>query len=158
MLVPETFLVAPAYFNVDLPVPKPAQAQLIRAYMEEAGTWCEATDTNRHFTVTFIHSLMRSKPFAAAAMALASRQLDGVRKRSNDSTLSLYQYAVQSLLHYEPSQCGEATLVCCVLLSMYEMMNSAVSEWRRHLKVRPMVRAQFTAPLTKVGLCFQFDE
>jgi hypothetical protein len=122
--------------EVELPVSKTEQTRLIRAYLQETGTWCETTDSGRHFTVSYIHKLMENKPFAAAAMALASRQLDAIRHSQRQSTLSLYQHAVQSLLHYEPSQCGEATLATCILLSVYDMMASDVSEWRRHLKVR----------------------
>jgi hypothetical protein len=133
----ESRIVATAYFDVELPVPKSEQILLIRAYLQETSTWCEATDSVKHFTVTYIHPLINNKPFVAAAMALASRQLDAVRRNPRESTLNLYQHAVQSLLHYEPSQCGEASLVCCVLLSIYEMMTheAAAAEWRRHLKV-----------------------
>ncbi|OAL47019.1 hypothetical protein IQ07DRAFT_546297 [Pyrenochaeta sp. DS3sAY3a] len=132
----ESSFIAPAYHDLELPVPKAEQIRLIHAYLKETGIWCEATDSGKHFTVTYIHPLMNNKPFAAAAMALASRQLDAVRQSPRESTLDLYQYAVQSLLHYEPSQCGEATLACCVLLSVYEMITHEVgaAEWRRHLK------------------------
>lgn len=133
----ESNFIAPAHHDIELPVPKAEQIRLIHAYLQETGTWCEATDSGRHFTVAYVHSLMNNKPFAAAAMALASRQLDAVRRSPRESTLDLYQYAVQSLLRSEPSQCGEATLACCVLLSVYEMMTheAAAAEWRRHLKV-----------------------
>ncbi|KAJ8118396.1 hypothetical protein OPT61_g596 [Boeremia exigua] len=127
-------VVAPSYYDSDLPASMLEQIQLIRAYLVDIGTWCEVTDIHRHFTVVKIHPLMSNKPFVAAAMALASRQHDIIRKTQKDLTLSLYQYAVRSLLYYEPSQCGEATLVCCILLSVYEMFTSDVSEWRRHLK------------------------
>jgi hypothetical protein len=123
--------------GIELPVTKNEQIKLIRAFLQETGSWCEVTDSTKHFTVKYIHSLMENKPFAAAAMAVASLQQDAVCRKSREVTLSLYQHAVHSLLHYEPSQCGEATLVCCVLLSMYEMMTreTAPTEWRRHLKV-----------------------
>ncbi|KAJ4982961.1 alkaline phosphatase family protein [Stagonosporopsis vannaccii] len=136
------FFVAPAYFDVDLPIPKPEQAYLIRAYTQETGTWCEATDIHQHFTVTSLQALMKNKPFSAAAMALASRQRDATHKNPSDSTLKIYQYAVQSLLHYEPSQCGEATL-------------SGGATFRF---VRLVLRARLIASLTAVGLCVQSDE
>lgn len=127
----------PASLSIDVPVMKEAQIRLIHAFLQETGTWCEITDSKRHFTIKYIHSLMENKPFAAAAMALASLQQDAVCRKSQEVSLSLYQYAVQSLRHYEPSQCGEASLVCCVLLSIYEMVTweTSPSEWRRHLKV-----------------------
>lgn len=151
---PSSTFVAPVYFDVDLPVQKREQIQLIRAYLQETGIWCEATDTARHFTVCYIHSLMNNKPFVAAAMALASRQRDAVQKITNNATLNLYRHALQSLIHYEPSQCGQATLVCCILLSVYEMMTSDASEWRRHLKVSQIARAFTFTMLMIIGLCF----
>lgn len=158
LLGPSQDFVAPAYFDVELPVPKLKQIQLIRAYLHETGTWFEATDVDRHFTICYVHRLMNNRPFVAAAMALAMRQLDAMRRITSDTTLSLYQHAVNSLLHYEPSQCGEATLVCCILLSLYEMMTSDVNEWRRHLKVCQLASARVFTVLITVGLCFQSSE
>ena len=134
----------PTFLDIELSVAKEAQIRLIRAFIQETGTWCEVTDSKRHFTVRYIHSLMENKPFAAAAMALASLQQDTFCRKSREVPLSLYQHAVQSLLHYEPSQCGEASLVCCVLLSIYEMITWETSpiEWRRHLKVVLRVRVR----------------
>jgi hypothetical protein len=129
-------LAAASETEVGLPISKTERTQLIHAYLQETGTWCETTDSGRHFTVSYVHKLMENKPFAAAAIAVASQQLDSLRHTQRQSTLQLYQHAVQSLLHYEPSQCGEATLATCILLSIYEMMTSDVSEWRHHLKVR----------------------
>lgn len=134
-LSPITTFIAPAYFDVELPVPESEQAHLICTYLQGPGIWCEATDPDRNFTISCVHKLMANKPFAAAAMALASRQLDGACRNPRSSTIRLYQHAVQLLLHYEPSQCGDTTLVCCALLSVYEMMTSDFTEWRRHLKV-----------------------
>lgn len=127
--------IAPLDFETELPVSTAEQTQLIRAYLQETGKWCETTDTDRHFTVSYVHKLMENRPFVAAAMTLASQQLDALRHSQRQSTLRLYQYSVQSLLQYEASQCGEATLATCMLLSVYEMMASDVGEWRRHLRV-----------------------
>jgi hypothetical protein len=117
-----------------VPVSQAEQSRLLSAYLQETGAWCEATDSSRHFTVSYVHKLIENQPFAGAAMALASRQLDALRNDKRQTTLSLYQHAVQSLLHYEPSQCGQATLATCILLSVYEMMASNVSDGRRHLQ------------------------
>lgn len=117
-----------------VPVSQAEQSRLLSAYLQETGTWCEATDSSRHFTVSYVHMLMENQLFAGAAMALASRQLDALRNDKRQTTLSLYQHAVQSLLHYEPSQCGQAILATCILLSVYEMMASNVSDGRRHLQ------------------------
>lgn len=117
-----------------VPVSQAEQSRLLGAYLQETGTWCEATDSSRHFTVSYVHKLIENQPFAGAAMALASRQLDALRNDKRQATLSLYQHAVRSLLHYEPSQCGQATLATCILLSVYEMMASNVSDGRRHLQ------------------------
>ncbi|CAN9144826.1 unnamed protein product [Alternaria alternata] len=117
-----------------VPVSQAEQSRLLGAYLQETGTWCEATDSSRHFTVSYVHKLIENQPFAGAAMALASRQFDALRNDKRQTTLSLYQHAVQSLLRYEPSQCGQATLATCILLSVYEMMASNVSDGRRHLQ------------------------
>jgi hypothetical protein len=82
--------VYPAYYDANLPASMLEQIQLIQVYLKDTGTWCEVTDLHRHFTVSYIHRLMGNKPFVAAAMALASRQLDIIRKSPQDSTLSLY--------------------------------------------------------------------
>lgn len=72
LLLDKSSLTDPAQTDIELPVPKAEQILLIHAYLQETGTWCEATDSSRHFTVTHIHPLMNNRPFAAAAMALAS--------------------------------------------------------------------------------------
>ncbi|KAF2019572.1 hypothetical protein BU24DRAFT_439648 [Aaosphaeria arxii CBS 175.79] len=125
---------APPLADFELPIPEAEQSQLLSAYLRETGTWCETTDSNMHFTVSSIHMMMKSKPFVAAAMALASRQLDAVNKRPRQMTLALYQHAIQSLIHQDPSSADAAILATCTLLCVYEMMASDVVEWRRHLK------------------------
>lgn len=121
--------------ELDLPVSTAEQAQLISAYLRGTGTWCETTDSDMHFTVSSVHEMMDNKAFAAAAMALASRQLDALRHRQRQVTLGLYQHAIQSLIHHDPSKADAVILATCTLLCVYEMMASDVSEWRRHLKV-----------------------
>jgi hypothetical protein len=121
--------------ELELPVSDLEQSQLISAFLQETGTWCETTDSERHFTVCGVHEMMDSKAFAAAAMALASRQLDAVKNRQRQATLRLYQHAIQLLIHQDPSQASATVLATCTLLCVYEMMASEVGEWRRHLKV-----------------------
>ncbi|KAH2132806.1 hypothetical protein KXV68_000439, partial [Aspergillus fumigatus] len=87
-----------------------------------------------HFTVRSIHDMMKSPAFAAAAMSLASRQLDYVERRQRSVTLELYQYAIQLLLQQDPGKADASVLATCTLLCVYEMMASGVHEWRRHLK------------------------
>ncbi|KAH7082008.1 putative Zn(II)2Cys6 transcription factor [Paraphoma chrysanthemicola] len=118
----------------DLPVSTVEQARLISAYLRETGTWCETTDSDMHFTQSSVHEIMENKAFAAAAMALASRQLDALRHRQRQVTLGLYQHAIQLLIHHDPSQADAVILATCTLLCVYEMMASDVGEWRRHLK------------------------
>lgn len=121
--------------ELELPVSKVEQSQLISAYLQETGTWCETTDSNMHFTVSSVHEMMESEAFVVAAMALASRQLDAVRHRQRQPTLRLYQHAIQLLIHQDPAQADATVLATCTLLCVYEMMASDVGEWRRHLKV-----------------------
>lgn len=121
--------------ELQLLVSKAEQGFLITAYMHETGTWCETTDSERHFTVSSIHEMMESSAFYIAAMALASKQLDTTRGRQREVTLLLYQHTIQFLIHQNPSQVDATVLAACTLLCVYEMMASDVSEWRRHLKV-----------------------
>jgi hypothetical protein len=117
------------------PVSSAEKARLICSYIQETGTWCETTDSEMHFTVRSIHDMMKSPAFAAAAMSLASRQLDYVERRQRSVTLELYQYTIQLLLQQDPGKADASVLATCTLLCVYEMMASGVHEWRRHLKV-----------------------
>jgi hypothetical protein len=121
--------------DVPFPLPESEQSMLIATYLKETGTWCETTDSAKHFTVSSIHEMMESRSFATAAMALASRQLDTLRSQQSQVTLELYQHSVQLLIHQDPSQADAAVLATCTLLCVYEMISSEVTEWRRHLKV-----------------------
>ncbi|KAH7390019.1 hypothetical protein BKA66DRAFT_489547 [Pyrenochaeta sp. MPI-SDFR-AT-0127] len=120
--------------ELGLPVCEGEQIQLVSAYLRETGTWCETTDSDMNFTISSIHEMMENKAFAAAAMALASRQLDALQNCPRQKTLGLYQHAIQLLIHQDPSQADAAVLATCTLLCVYEMMVSDVVEWRRHLK------------------------
>jgi hypothetical protein len=118
-----------------LPISAAEKARLIRAYMQETGTWCETTDSEMQFTVGSVHDIIDSPAATAAVMALASRQLDHVRWWQRPVTLELYQYTVQLLLRQEPLKQDASVLAACTLLCVYEMMASGVHEWRRHLTV-----------------------
>ncbi|KAJ5770926.1 uncharacterized protein N7511_002977 [Penicillium nucicola] len=117
-----------------LPVTDGEKLHLISAFIRETGTWCETTDSKMHFTVKSIHEMMKSSSFVAAALSLASRQLDSVHMRQDRVTLELYQFTIQLLLNQDPVQADTSILATCTLLCVYEMMASRVQEWRRHLK------------------------
>ncbi|KAB8247376.1 hypothetical protein BDV35DRAFT_379924 [Aspergillus flavus] len=117
-----------------LPVTCTEKARLISSFIQETGTWCETTDSNMHFTMRSLHSMMKSTAFVAAAMSLASRQLDHVEKVQRPVTLELYQSTIQHLLRQDPAKADASVLATCTLLCVYEMMASDVHEWRRHLK------------------------
>ncbi|KAH7123061.1 putative Zn(II)2Cys6 transcription factor [Dactylonectria macrodidyma] len=117
-----------------LPISKSEQAYIMAAYLRETGTWCETTDSEMHFTVKSIHPMMKSNAFAAAALALSSRQLDTLKGHPQKKTLELYQYTIQHLIQQDPAEADTSVLAACTLLCVYEMMASSVSEWRRHLK------------------------
>lgn len=124
------------------------KADLISNYIRETATWCETTDSDMHFSARSVHRMMESTPFAAAAMSLASRQLDSLRGRPRQITLELYQYTVRLLLSHDPVVDGSCILATCTLLCVYEMMASTVAEWRRHLQVSkralPWLRHELT--------------
>lgn len=146
--------------ELELPLSKAEQGLLISAYLRETGTWCETTDSTRHFTIASVHAMMESPAFRVAAMAVASKQLDSIRGRQRQATLLLYQHTIQVLIHQDPSQADATVLAACTLLCVYEMMASDVSEWRRHLKVNPRAYAnnsQSVVTLTPSGLCWTSD-
>ncbi|EEU45707.1 uncharacterized protein NECHADRAFT_80852 [Fusarium vanettenii 77-13-4] len=116
------------------PVSQQIKADLISNYIRETATWCETTDSDMHFSARSVHRMMESTPFVAAAMSLASRQLDSLRGRPRQTTLELYQYTVRLLLSHDHAVDGSFILATCTLLCVYEMMASTVAEWRRHLQ------------------------
>ncbi|KAJ5817269.1 hypothetical protein N7447_009502 [Penicillium robsamsonii] len=116
------------------PVTDGEKLQLISSFILETGTWCETTDSQMHFTVKCIHEMMKSSSFVAAALSLASRQLDYIQKRQRPVTLELYQFTIQLLLRQDSVHADTSILATCTLLCVYEMMASRVEEWRRHLK------------------------
>lgn len=122
--------------ELELPISKIEQSHLMLAYLRHTGTWCETTDSDKHFTVKSIHHMMGSKAFVAAALSLSSRQQETIRGRQGQTALELYQYTIRVLIHQNPSEADASVLAACTLLCVYEMMASDVSEWRRHLKVR----------------------
>ncbi|KAE8166356.1 hypothetical protein BDV40DRAFT_255362 [Aspergillus tamarii] len=79
--------------------------------------------------------MMESASFVAAAMSLASRQLDHIERCQNSVTLELYQYTIRLLIGQDPNKADASVLATCTLLCIQEKMASRVSEWRRHLKV-----------------------
>ncbi|KZL72219.1 alkaline phosphatase family protein, partial [Colletotrichum tofieldiae] len=120
--------------DLDLPISKTEQAHLMLAYLRGAGTWCETTDSDKHFTVKSIHSMVESKAFFAAALSLSSRQLDAIKGRHRQTALELYQYTIRLLIQEDPAEADTSILATCTLLCVYEMMASSVEDWRRHLK------------------------
>ncbi|CBF82226.1 Zn(II)2Cys6 transcription factor [Aspergillus nidulans FGSC A4] len=117
-----------------MPITSEESARLFSLYLYETGTWCETTDSERHFTLSSVHQMMASKSFLASAIALASRQRDAVQDQPRPLTLELYQYTIQLLLRQDPDEASATVLATCTLLCVYEMMASCVWEWRRHLK------------------------
>ncbi|KAH6683525.1 putative Zn(II)2Cys6 transcription factor [Plectosphaerella plurivora] len=117
-----------------LPVSQEDVVSLLSAFIWETATWCETTDSTQQFSTASIHTMLQSKPFVAAAMSLASRQLDNVRCFPQQRTLELYQYSIGLLLRQDPNEPDPSVLAACTLLCVYEMMGSSVLEWRRHLK------------------------
>lgn len=118
-----------------LPVSHKTQVHLMTAFIRETARWCETTDTAMHFSTTSIYELMESKPFVAAAMALASRQIDTVQNKPRHMTLELYQHTISLLLGQDPAHADSSILATCTLLCVYEMMASSVADCRRHLRV-----------------------
>ncbi|KAH6954163.1 hypothetical protein DER45DRAFT_615494 [Fusarium avenaceum] len=116
------------------PVSQATKISLMTAYIKETATWCETTDSEMHFSARSVHEMMNSKHFVAAAMSLASRQLDAVQGCRRPITLELYQYTIRLLIGQSPAKADSSVLAICTILCAYEMMASSVPEWRRHLR------------------------
>jgi transcription factor-like protein len=150
--------------DIAQPVSQGTLVSLMSAFMWETADWCETTDSAKHFSTASIHTMMQSKPFVAAAMSLASRQIDNVKGRPQPTTLELYQYTIGLLLRQDPNEPDPSILAACTLLCVYEMMGSSVMEWRRHLKVRnnvtnsACVAWRILADNNFLGLCWLVED
>ena len=116
------------------PIGQSAKARLIAAYLKETATWCETTDTARHFSVESTHSILASQALSAAVVAVASRQLDNLEGKAHVETLELYDFARETLCSLEAWQNSEIVLASVVQLCVYCMMSMEVNEWRLHLR------------------------
>jgi hypothetical protein len=121
--------------EIRCPVPEDQTLDLVTAYLAETATWCDTTDSFRHFAVLSAHDMLETGVFKAAALALASRQLSMVGRMDEDIPLQCYQYTIQLLIQQDPSHTNSCVLATCILLCVYEMMASNITDWRRHLKV-----------------------
>lgn len=118
-----------------LPITEDEVLYLFRAFLAETATWCETTDSSKHFSVLCAHDVLENKIFKGSALALARRQLSVVGRGGRSTALQLYQYTIQLLIQQDPEEAGPSILASCTLLCVYEMMASDVLNWRRHLKV-----------------------
>ncbi|KIW68534.1 hypothetical protein PV04_04473 [Phialophora macrospora] len=120
--------------EIRCPIPEEQTLDLVKAYLAETATWCDTTDSFRHFAVLSAHDMLETGVFKAAALALASRQLSMVGRMDGDVPLQCYQYTIQLLIQQDPSHTNSCVLAACILLCVYEMMASNITDWRRHLK------------------------
>lgn len=120
--------------SLQWPVDEASKGRLLDAYLRETSTWCETTDTLRHFSTKCSFVLIESDCFLAAALALASRQLDITTNHPHSVSLELYQFTIRTLIERGSEALHSSTLASCVMLCVFEMMQSPVNEWRRHLQ------------------------
>lgn len=116
------------------PISESLKGKLLDAYLRETSTWCEATDTLRHFSTKCSCVLVESDCFLAAALALSSRQLDVTTDHPHSVSLELYQFTIRTLIERVSEDLDSSILASCVMLCVFEMMQSPVCEWRRHLQ------------------------
>jgi hypothetical protein len=116
------------------PISQSTKARLIASYLKETATWCETTDTGRHFSMKSAHTILSSQALSAAAVAVASRQLDNMGGKARVETLELYDFARKTLCSLEAWQNDEVVLASVVQLCVYCMMSMEVIEWRLHLR------------------------
>jgi hypothetical protein len=124
------------------PVSDEQTLDLVESYLSETATWCDTTDSMKHFSVLSAHDMLETMVFKAAALAVASRQLNKIGMLAEDITLRCYQYTIRLLIQQDPDQTNTYVLATCILLCVYEMMASDVVDWRRHLKVREATFSQ----------------
>lgn len=120
--------------SLQWPIDEVTKGQLLDAYLRETSTWCETTDTLRHFSTKCSCVLVESECFLAAALALSSRQLDVITNHPHSISLELYQFTIRTLIERVSEDLDSSILASCVMLCVFEMMQSPVSEWRRHLE------------------------
>lgn len=123
------------YQEPQAPVTDDEAVKLVRSYLSETATWCDTTDSLKHFSTLSAHDMLEVKMFKGAAMALAARQLSVLGVFEEGLALQCYQYTIRLLIQQDPTLIDAHVLATCILLCVYEMMASGASDWRRHLKV-----------------------
>ncbi|CAN9363273.1 unnamed protein product [Alternaria alternata] len=153
-----------------VPVSQAEQSRLLSAYLQETGAWCEATDSSRHFTVSYVHKLIENQPFAGAAMALASRQLDALRNDKHVSAAFVLKeqtlvptddwiddcnaWSIAATLNTD-AYCNLATLIFAKITNMIAKYHnncqsdvqelwSELQDWRQYrpTQVLPLIRTE----------------
>lgn len=132
------------FHEIRCPIPDDEGHDLVQYHLSETATWCDTTDSLRHFAVLSAHDMLETEVFKAAALAVASRQLSMVGILDEDKALRCYQYTIQLLIRQDPSRTNSSVLATCILLCVYEMMASNITDWRRHLKVGPRLESHLT--------------
>lgn len=119
----------------EYPLNEGETVDLLQSFITYSATWCETTDTDKNFSVVFVHDIVAHKICMAAALALACRHRSVFDQSYNETALKLYQYTVQLLIRQDPDHTDPFVLTACILLCVYEMISADVADWRRHLKV-----------------------
>ncbi|KAE8397310.1 hypothetical protein BDV37DRAFT_292201 [Aspergillus pseudonomiae] len=117
------------------PVTDTKKALLISSYLRKTGTRCETTNTQRQSTAQNIHGMMEPATFVAAAMSLASRQLDHIEQCQHSVTLELYQYTIRLLLGQDPTMADASVLATCTLLCLFALIPTDF--WMDNMSIVP---------------------
>ncbi|KFY27674.1 hypothetical protein V491_00791 [Pseudogymnoascus sp. VKM F-3775] len=116
------------------PIDDKKKAMLIASYLRETATWCETTDSMRHFSLQTSQDLLTSQAHSAASVAVASRQQDNLMGDARLETLELYDFARETICSLETWQNDKLVLAGALQLCVYCMMSMEVNEWRLHLR------------------------
>ncbi|KAH6696584.1 hypothetical protein BKA61DRAFT_623239 [Leptodontidium sp. MPI-SDFR-AT-0119] len=116
------------------PIGERKKALLLTAYLRETATWCETTDSLRHFSLQTSRGLLESQAYSAAAVAVASRQIDNTTGDARTETIELYDFARETICSLEAWQNDHMVLAGALQLCVYCMMSMEVHEWRLHLR------------------------
>ena len=116
------------------PIGDRKKALLLTSYLRETATWCETTDSWRHFSLQTTQGLLESQAYSAAAVAVASRQQDNTTGDARVETFMLYDFARETICSLEAWQNDHMVLAGALQLCVYCMMSMEVNEWRLHLR------------------------
>ncbi|KAF3769750.1 hypothetical protein M406DRAFT_245423, partial [Cryphonectria parasitica EP155] len=125
--------------NHDIPL-QSHEAYLFRTFVEHAASWLDLCDPRKHFSTHATRLALRNLGLMKAILALASRHaIARTQTPETDVNVPIQYYYetlhyVQESLQYTTYTRSEELLATVIIISTYEMLDDANSNWKRHLK------------------------